>query len=96
MRTPVYPLPMVAIVLLRWMGLGLLHLAGSTEIRGSDTCHGCRLYVRAHVCASACACVGRGSWPHPCPSAAPTSAPACSWPQLINHEAEWLPAYQVP
>lgn len=27
---------------------------------------------------------------------ASTPTPACSWPQLINHGAEWLPAYQVP
>lgn len=62
----------------------------------------CRLCVCVctRVCmralASSNACVGAGSWHSPCPSKSPHPRPACSWPQLINHEAEWLPAYQVP
>lgn len=93
---------MVAIVLLRWVGLGVRGWgsyvwleAQKLEAAMPAMDAGC-MYVR--MCVQVCvrACVGRGSWPHPCPSAAPTAAPACSWPQLINHGAEWLPAYQVP
>lgn len=51
------------------------------------------------VCVCVLACVQVLEHDHgiaPASPRAPAPAPAYSWPQLINHGAEWLPAYQVP